>query len=173
LNQERVGEGVWGNFTVEWSQPENCPCLLDNKGKAMSSHSITIELPENIFDRLTQLAQTTNRPLTEIVAQSIANNLPPSIEQVSPEIQPELLKMQQLSDPELLSIAQTTVSLAQQQRHEELLVKNEDLDISDTEQQELANLRVAIDHLTVQKAFAWALLRWRGHRIPALSEIPG
>jgi hypothetical protein len=138
----------------------------------MSSHSITIELPENIFDRLTQLAQTTDRPLAEIVAQSIACNLPPSIEQASPELQPELLKMQRLNDNELLSIAQTTVSLAQQQRHEELLVKNEDLDISEMERQELANLRLAIDNLTVQKAYAWALLRWRGHRIPALSEIP-
>jgi hypothetical protein len=139
----------------------------------MSSHSITIELPENVFDRLTQLAQTTDRPLAEIVAQSIASNLPPSIEQASPELQPELLKMQRLNDTELLSIAQTTVSSAQQQRHEELLVKNEDLDISEMERQELANLRLAIDNLTVQKAYAWALLRWRGHRIPALSEIPG
>jgi hypothetical protein len=139
----------------------------------MSSHSITIELSENVFDRLTQIAQTTDRPLAEIVAQSIASNLPPSIEQVSPELQPELLKMQRLSDTELLSIAQTIVSSAQQQRHEELLVKNEDLDISEIERQELTNLRVAIDYLMVQKAYAWALLRWRGHRIPALSEIPG
>jgi hypothetical protein len=139
----------------------------------MSSHSITIELPENVFDRLTQLAQATDRPLAEIVAQSIASNLPPSIEQASPELQPELLKMQRLHDTELLSIAQTTVSLAQQIRHKELLVKNEDLDISEMERQELANLRLAIDHLTFQKAYAWALLRWRGHRIPPLSEIPG
>jgi predicted DNA-binding protein len=139
----------------------------------MSSHSITIELPENVFDRLTQLAQTTDRPLAEIVAQSIASNLPPSIEQASTELQSELLKMQRLNDTELLSIAQTTVSSAQQQRHEELLVKNEDLDISGIEREELANLRLAIDNLTVQKAYAWALLRWRGYRIPALSEIPG
>jgi hypothetical protein len=139
----------------------------------MSSHSITIELPENVFDRLTQLAQTTDRPLAEIVAQSIASNLPPLIDQASPELQPELLKMQRLSDPELLSIAQTTVSLEQQRQHEELLIKNEDFELSDSEQQELTNLRLAMDRLTVCKAYAWALLRWRGHRIPALSEIPG
>jgi hypothetical protein len=139
----------------------------------MSSHSITIELPENVFDRLTQLAQTTDRPLAEIIAQSIASNLPPLIDQASPELQPELLKMQRLSDPELLSIAQTTVSLEQQRQHEELLIKNEDFELSDSEQQELTNLRLAMDRLTVCKAYAWALLRWRGHRIPALSEIPG
>jgi hypothetical protein len=139
----------------------------------MSSHPITIELPENIFDRLTQLAQTTDRPLAEIVAQSIASNLPPLIDQASPELQPELLKMQRLSDPELLSIGQTTVSLEQQRQHEELLIKNEDFELSDSEQQELTNLRLTMDRLTACKAYAWALLRWRGHRIPALSEIPG
>jgi predicted transcriptional regulator len=139
----------------------------------MSSHSITIELPENVFDRLTQLAQTTDQPLAEIIAQSIASNLPPLIDQASPELQPELLKMQRLSDPELLSIAQTAVSLEQQRQHEELLIKNEDFELSDSEQQELTNLRLAMDRLTVCKAYAWALLRWRGHRIPALSEIPG
>jgi hypothetical protein len=139
----------------------------------MSSHSIMIELPKNVFDRLTQLAQTTDRPLAEIVAQSIANNLPPLIDQASPELQPELLKMQRLSDVELLSIAQMMVSLEQQRQHEELLIKNEDFELSDSEQQELTNLRLAMDRLTVCKAYAWALLRWRGHRIPALSEIPG
>jgi hypothetical protein len=139
----------------------------------MNNHSITIELPEDIFQQLTQIAETIKRPLAEIVAQSVVSNLPPPIDLAAPELQPELLRMQNLSDSELLSIAQTIVSPAQQHHHEQLLAKNASSDLSDTEQQELTDLRSTLDQLTLFKAYAWALLRWRGHRIPSLSDIPG
>jgi hypothetical protein len=138
----------------------------------MNNHSITIELPEHIFQQLTQIAETIKRPLAEIVAQSVVSNLPPKIDRAVPELQPELLRMQNLSDPELLSIAQSVVSPEQQHHHEQLLAKNASSALSDSEQQELAKLRSTLDQLTVYKAYAWALLRWRGHRLPALSEIP-
>ncbi len=138
----------------------------------MNNHSITIELPEHIFQQLTQIAETIKRPLAEIVAQSVVSNLPPTIDRAAPELQPELLRMQSLSDPELLSIAQSVVSLEQQHHHEQLLAKNYSSDLSDAEQQELTELRSTLDRLTLCKAYAWALLRWRGHRLPALSEIP-
>jgi hypothetical protein len=139
----------------------------------MNNHSITIELPEHIFQQLTQLAETIKRPLAEIVAQSVVSNLPPTIERTAPELQPELLRIQQPSDTELLSIAQTAVFPEQQHHHEQLLAKNAALNLSDIEQQELIELRSNLDRLTLYKAYAWALFRWRGHRLPALSEIPG
>lgn len=40
------------------------------------------------------------------------------------------------------------------------------------ERQELTNLRLAADHLMLRKAYAWSVLRWRGHRLPALKELP-
>jgi predicted transcriptional regulator len=52
----------------------------------MSNHSVTIELPEHIFQRLSLLAETTARPLAEIVAQSVVSNLPPEIDKSSPEL---------------------------------------------------------------------------------------
>ncbi len=139
----------------------------------MNNHSITIELPDHIFQQLTQIAETIKRPLAEIVAQSVVSNLPPTIDRASPELQPELLRMQSLTDPELLLIAQTVVSSEQQQHHEQLLAKNAALELSNTEQQELTELRSNLDRLTLYKAYAWALLRWRGHRLTSLSEIPG
>jgi hypothetical protein len=138
----------------------------------MNNHSITIELPEHIFQQLTKMAETIKRPLAEIVAQSVVSNLPPTIDRAVPELQPELLRMQNLSDPELLSIAQSMVSPEQQQHHEQLLAKNASSALSDAEQQELAELRSTLDQLTVYKAYAWALLWWRGHRLPTLAEIP-
>jgi hypothetical protein len=40
------------------------------------------------------------------------------------------------------------------------------------ERQELRKLGEKADKLMLKKAYAWALLRWRGYRIPALNELP-
>ncbi len=139
----------------------------------MSNHSVTIELPEHIFQRLSLLAETTARPLAEIVAQSVVSNLPPEIEQSSPELRPELLRMQSLPDAALLEIAQAVVAHEQQTYHEDLLAKNALDELSDDERQELMRLRLEVDRQMFCKAYAWSILRWRGYKIPALSEIPG
>ncbi len=139
----------------------------------MSNHSVTIELPEHIFQRLSLLAETTARPLAEIVAQSVVSNLPPEIEQSSPELRPELLRMQSLPDAALLEIAQAVVAPEQQTYHEELLAKNALDELSNDERAELSRLRLEVDRQMFCKAYAWSILRWRGYKIPALSEIPG
>jgi hypothetical protein len=139
----------------------------------MSNHSVTIELPEHIFQRLSLLAETTARPLAEIVAQSVVSNLPPEIEQSSPELRPELLRMQSLPDTALLEIAQAVVTPEQQSYHEDLLTKNALDELSNDEREELIRLRLEVDRQMFCKAYAWSILRWRGYRTPSLSEIPG
>jgi predicted DNA-binding protein len=52
----------------------------------MSNHSVMIELPEHIFQRLSLLAETTARPLAKIVTQSVVSNLTPEIDKSSPEL---------------------------------------------------------------------------------------
>jgi hypothetical protein len=139
----------------------------------MSNHTITIELPDHIFQQLSQLAERIERPLAEIVAQSVVSNLPPAIHKASPELQPELLRMQSLSDNELFEIAQAMVTEEQHRYHEELLDKNATNSLSNSEQQELLGLRSRVDQQMLYKAYAWAILRWRGHSLPTLTEIPG
>ncbi len=139
----------------------------------MSNHSVTIELPEHIFKQLSLLAETTARPLAEIVAQSVVSNLPPEIDKSSPELRPELLRMQSLPDTDLLEIAQAFVASDQQRYHEELLAKNATGDLSSDERAELTRLRLEVDRQMFYKAYAWSILRWRGYIIPSLSEMPG
>lgn len=59
-----------------------------------------------------------------------------------------------------------------QQRHLVLLEKNRTGSMTPEERQELADLRVEADRLMVRKAYAWAILRWRGHRGPPVEELP-
>lgn len=137
----------------------------------MVTRRVTVELPEPIFQELARIAELTNQSLEAIAAQSIISNLPPSADNAPAQIQGSLLEMQKLPIDELLKIAHAQVPLVQQQRHISLLEKNQSASITLQERQELDNLRSAADQLMVQKAYAWAVLHWRGHRVPKLAEL--
>jgi hypothetical protein len=134
-------------------------------------HQITIALPESIFRQLARIAEATHQSVETLVAQSVVSNLPPSAENASPDMQSELLQMQTLDIEGLLETAQTQVEFSQFQRHEALLAKQQIENLTSLEQQELLELRQSADRLMLRKAYAWALLRWRGYRLPALQEL--
>ncbi|MBM4456994.1 MAG: hypothetical protein FJ011_04360 [Chloroflexi bacterium] len=138
----------------------------------MTVQSLTLQLPEPIFRYLQQTAAATRRPLEQVARQSIEGNLPPSVTDMPIEIQDELLAMQGLSYDELGRIAVSQGDLDRQARHQQLLERNSAGSITAREREELAALRLAADRLMLRKAYAWAVLRWRGHPTPALHELP-
>ncbi|KYC39758.1 hypothetical protein WA1_29830 [Scytonema hofmannii PCC 7110] len=138
----------------------------------MATQKVTVELPQAIFQQLARIASATQQPLEVLAAQSIASNLPPTPDNAPVEIQAELLQMQTWDSKELIAIAQSQTTPEQQQRHIELLEKNQNGELTYSERRELSELRIAADRLMLQKAYAWSILRWRGHRVPALNELP-
>lgn len=132
---------------------------------------LTINLPEQTFQRLAQIAQLTNQSLEDLIVQSVNGNLPPAVETAPSEIQAELLELQTLSVEALRQIAQSQVSQFQQVRHMALLERNQDGLLTPQEQQELRQLTEAADQLMLKKAHACAILRWRGQPIRALSQL--
>jgi hypothetical protein len=138
---------------------------------AMTTQRITIELPEAIFHRFVQIAEATQQPLEDLIAQSVVSNLPPSAENAPLELRAELMEMQTLSVGELLAIAQTQTDAIQHEHHVQLLEKNQAGLMSPEEQSELTNVRLTADRLMLRKAYAWSVLRWKGHRLPPLKEL--
>ena len=138
----------------------------------MATQSITIELPEPVMRQLMRIAAATHQPIEALVTQSILSNLPPSTDNAPPELQADLLRMQTLSPEELYAIAQAHVESEARDRQADLLRHNEDNQLTSDERQELAQLRQAADHLMLRKAYAWSLIRWRGHQLPALNDLP-
>jgi hypothetical protein len=132
---------------------------------------LTINLPEPAFQRLSRLAELTHQPLSDLVIQSIAGNLPPAIETAPAEIQAELLTMQTLSVEALRQIAQSQIPSVQQERHVTLLERNQESLLIGAEQQELQELSLAADQLMLKKAHACAILRWRGQPIRDLNQL--
>ncbi len=95
-------------------------------GKTMTPVRVTIELPEPVFRQLTRIAEATQQSVEVLAVQSVLSNLPPSVDNASAEMQPELLKMQHLSIEELLAIANAQVEPSQHERHLEQLDKNKE-----------------------------------------------
>ncbi|VAW39317.1 hypothetical protein MNBD_CHLOROFLEXI01-857 [hydrothermal vent metagenome] len=134
----------------------------------IESRSITVTLPKSLFQFLERQAQQTHQPIEKLVAQSVAGNLPPTVDNAPSEKQAELLALQWLPIEQLQQIANEQVAPAEQARHLQLLAQET---LTDDEQVELAQLRQQADWLMLRKAYAWAVLRWRGQPIPPLNEL--
>jgi hypothetical protein len=89
---------------------------------------------------LARIAELTHQTIESLTVQSIKSNLPPTVESAPLDVQ--------------------------QQRHLALLERNQETE-SMSHRQELRKLGQAASQLMLKKAYAWAILRWRGYRIPA------
>lgn len=136
------------------------------------AQSLTLVLSDDVYRYLHEIADLTRQPLSELIAQSIQGNLPPRLADAPAEMHPGLLAMQDLSEGELRQIASSQIPPEQQRRHQELLEKNAEGEMSGQERIELTKLRLGADQLMLRKAYAWSLLRWRGFPVPARSDIP-
>ena len=138
----------------------------------MTTFDLTLRLPEPVIRRLQEAAAASRRSLEDIAAQSLEGNLPPSLASVPVDMQDELMALQSLSDEALLAAAQTQIPPGQQSRHLTLLDRNSEGGLSAGELVELAGLREEADRVMLRRAHAWSILRWRGHSVPSLDELP-
>jgi hypothetical protein len=132
----------------------------------MPHQTIPIQLPDAIYQRLQQVAHATNHSIEEVVLQTIRGNLPPSLDDLSPELQCVVADLQQMSDEALWAVTKERLPQPQWRRHQGLLRKGQEGTLSPAEHQELVELRAATDRFVTRRSYALALLRWHGHTIP-------
>jgi hypothetical protein len=132
----------------------------------MSTHTLTLDLPEPLFRYLEQVARLTRQPLERVVAQSIAGNLPPDTLSAPADLRSQLAELQRMTAADLRAEAAAQVAEPEQRRHFELLERNTNETITPDEQRELEQLRAAADALMLRKAYAAAVLRWLGEPDP-------
>ncbi|MDB9310094.1 hypothetical protein PN471_15925 [Aphanizomenon sp. CS-733/32] len=98
-------------------------------------------------------------------------NAPPAVDYAPLELQGELTVMQELTIEELLNIAQGQVPESQQELHFQLLEKNQNNQLSESDRLLLKSLRVSADYLMLKKAYAYALLKWKGFSLPDFEQL--
>ncbi|MBD2570795.1 hypothetical protein [Anabaena lutea] len=99
-------------------------------------------------------------------------NAPPAVDYAPLELQGELMAMQELTIEDLLNIAQSQVPESQQELHLQLLEKNQNNQLSESDKLLLKSLRVSADYLMLKKAYAYALLQWKGYTLPDFEQLP-
>ena len=131
----------------------------------MPPQRITLELSEHLYSTVSKLAQVTNRPLTEIIQESLAHTLPP-LDDVPGEEAGVLAHMSTLDYTALWQASRVTIPESQR---EELHVLLDDQSAGELTPAGAARLQELLDEygrLLVRQSHAWLLLARRGYNVP-------
>jgi hypothetical protein len=108
-------------------------------------------------------AQATNCSLEEILLHVLQVGSPPSWDDIPAEFQADCIALDKLPNNILQKIAKSHKTEAEMSRYNELLEKNTNDHLTETEKIELFNLKTEFDRFMLVKAHAACLLRWRGN----------
>jgi hypothetical protein len=86
----------------------------------MRQQAITVELPEEVYERVKRTARGMRRPVEQALVRIVKAAMP-SLDKVPPEYRPELEALEPLSDEELWRVAESQVPTAQKRQLTRLL----------------------------------------------------
>ena len=130
-----------------------------------SSTTITLQIPEFLYQRLFNTAQATDRSLESIMLHALQIGSPPNRSDAPEEFQAHLAALDKLEDEALWPIAQGQKTSKDMERHFWLLEQNQQRSLTAVEQIELNQHKAVADRFMLRKAHAAALLRWRGYMV--------
>ncbi|RCJ23471.1 hypothetical protein A6S26_02705 [Nostoc sp. ATCC 43529] len=132
----------------------------------MATETITLQIPEILYQRLVNTAHAQRRPIEEVIVHALQVGSPPEWNDVPEEFQADLAALDKLDDNSLWQIVRSHKTAEEMERYNFLLERNSSGNIADAEQLELMKLRHEADLFMLCKAQAAVLLRWRGHYVP-------
>jgi hypothetical protein len=131
----------------------------------MNEQTITVTLPNSIYDRIRTTAQATSLSSEEVVRQSVMLLLPAFESDIPRNCRFNLAKLSLLNDIQLWKAANAVIESALQDRLETLAESQKHRDLTETEQSELDSLMYEAQQRMLCKAEARRLLVQRGHII--------
>ena len=132
----------------------------------MARQTVSVELPEDLYQRVCETASAVARSVQDVVAASIAMSLPPLEEDLPPDVRAELGPMALLSAEELREVSRESLDRDRQSRLESLASLQKKQPLSDIEQAELDGLVRQAQRVMLRRAEARRLLALRGHPLP-------
>ncbi|GAB1542490.1 hypothetical protein NUACC21_51640 [Scytonema sp. NUACC21] len=132
----------------------------------MATETITLQIPEILYQRLVNTAHAQRRPIEEVIIHALSVGSPPEWDDVPEEFQADLAALDKLDDNSLWQMVRSCKTADEMERYNFLLLRNSSGNITDAEKLELITLRHEADLFMLCKAQAAVLLRWRGHHVP-------
>lgn len=135
------------------------------------SSSITIELPDEMLLRYQKGAVAARKNLETFMVERLGEVAPPLVDEPYSPIDDELAALEQADDKTLWKVAQSRLSTTKQHEYDDLLDKNSQGMLTDNEAALLHELGEEARQITLKRAHAYMLLRWRGHSIPTPNAL--
>jgi hypothetical protein len=137
----------------------------------MATETMTIQVPEVLYRRLERLAALTHRPLESLVVQTLSSSIPPLPDDLPPPAREALTALEGLNDDALWQVIRGTFPDDHYEQLVELRERYRAGTLLPDEQAFFDRLMQEADLLTLRKAYAAVLLKWRGHRLPSLADL--
>lgn len=131
---------------------------------------LTLTLPDNLYHPIYRLAETTHEPVEDVLLTALRASLPP-LDGLPADLIKELTELEFRDSGSLRRTLLEKVRPDHQERLELLLDKNQQGILTEEEQYELSLLQKSADRIMFRKARAAVLLRFRGERLPTLTEL--
>ena len=131
----------------------------------MATQTINVDVPDEIYRRLQDMAAATHRSLEDILVQTLRGNLPLTRDDLPPAQRDLVAELTPLNDDALWKVAREALPTRDWRRHRHLLCKSGAEALTTEEHAELGALRDATDRFVTRRSVALALLKWRGHTI--------
>jgi len=138
----------------------------------MMVQTVTLQLPDETLQRYRRGAAAARKGLEKFIVERLMEAVPPLADDLPPPLQEELKTLEELDDETLRQIAQSQLPPDRQRLYNRLLAKNSQGTITAQEKDILNALGEEARRLTLKKAHAYMLLKWRGYAIPSREELP-
>jgi hypothetical protein len=135
------------------------------------AQTVTLHLPEDTLQRYRRGATAARKVLEEFLVDRLMEAAPPLADDLPSPLHEELQSLENLDDEALWKVAQSQLLPGRQHLYSRLLAKNSQGTLTAREQERLAALGEEARRLTLKKAHAYMLLKWRGHHIPLRDEL--
>jgi hypothetical protein len=130
------------------------------------TQTVTLQLPEETLQRYRRGATAARKVLEEFLVERLLEAVPPLADDLPSPLHEELQGLENLDDEALWKVARSQLPPARQRLYSRLLAKNSQEAITAREKERLEALGEEARRLTLKKAHAYMLLKWRGRRLP-------
>ena len=135
------------------------------------SQTITIRLSDALFSQLKRAAELARQPTDNIIADSLAHSLPPLLDEIPFQYQPDIFPLLQMDEKELQHEMSRTFPSELWMEYESLLERKKCRALTGSKQVRLDMLRREADVLTFRRGYAAVLLKRRGYHLPSIEEL--
>lgn len=118
----------------------------------MKKKSFTLEIPERLLNQLEAIAQASKSDIDDVILQTLRQGMPPSLREIPGKFHKDLLSLNALGDLELWDV------IAEPKKRPEGIQEKDEAS--------------EVEHFgSMRRAYAFSLLKWRGHPIPTPAEF--